>query len=159
MARQKSENTTIKTKTRMKKPKKEPTPPWNPRPKSSPNKESTRKPKYGMLSCLAYMYRLLWTHERSLVFTAALNVPLLLASSALALYTPVILLEYLEKSDHFSTIALVIFGLVLADMIKSLVRAVLDAKSSMSEYYIMCRLARMLECRKLDRDFFLDYDT
>jgi len=121
-------------------------------------KEPRRKPKYGMLSCIAYMYRILWQNQKSLVFAAVFKVPLTLAASALSLYTPVIVLRYLELSDRFSTIALVVIGLVLANMVSSLLAALADEKSDIAQMHISLRLGTMLQCRRLDRDFFLDYD-
>ena len=39
-------------------------------------KEQRRKPKYGMFSSVGYIYRLLWEHERFLVFVGLAVVPL-----------------------------------------------------------------------------------
>ena len=78
-------------------------------------KASKRKPKYGILSCVGYMYRLMWRHARPLVFVGCFTVPISLAMSALALYIPTITLRYLERSNRFSTVALVILGLGLAE--------------------------------------------
>lgn len=126
--------------------------------KEKKQKEPKRKPKYGMLSCVAYMYKMLWTHERSLAFIGVLKVPVELCASALALYTPAIILRYLETSDRFSAIALVIIGPVLADMLTGIFRTVITEKISFSELFITNQLMCQFECRKLDRDFFLDYD-
>lgn len=121
-------------------------------------KEPRRKPKYRMLSCVAYMYRILWQNEKGLVFAAIFQIPAALAASALALYMPALILRYLEKSDRFSTIALVIVGLVMCDTLLSLVRMVTDGKMTFSQDHLSSRLGCMLKCRLLDRDFFLDYD-
>lgn len=121
-------------------------------------KEKGRKPKYGMLSCVAYMYGLFWQNEKGLVLAAVFRIPAALAGSALALYMPAVILRYLERSDRFSPIALVILGLVLADMLLSLVSTVIDEKMTFSQDYLSLRLGCMLDCRSLDRDFFLDYE-
>lgn len=61
-------------------------------------KEPKSRPKYGMFSCVAYIYRILWRTERGLVFTAIFTVPISLALSALALYTPPAILRALSQS-------------------------------------------------------------
>ena len=103
-------------------------------------KEPKRKPKYGMLSCVAYMYRLMWKYEKSLVFTAIGRVPVELAASALALYTPSVILGMLETSDAFSAVALVVTGLVLAGMLSSLAGSLIGAKGEFSEMYLVHRM-------------------
>ena len=82
-------------------------------------REPKRKPKYGMISCVAYLYNMLWKYEKSLVFTGILIVPVSLVTSVLALVIPSVILRYLETEHRFSTIALVIVGLVAADAFKS----------------------------------------
>ena len=102
----------------------------------SEKKEKKRKPKYGMLSCVAYMYKLMWKYEKSLVFTAIGKVPVDLVVSVLALYTPSIILRMLETSDTFSAVALVIIGLVLAGMLSALAGSLISAKGQFSEMYL-----------------------
>lgn len=77
-------------------------------------KEEKRKPKYGLCSCVGYIYRLLWQNEKKLVFGGIFTVPISLALSALTLYTPTVMLSALEKSGRFSQAALVIIGLLFA---------------------------------------------
>lgn len=117
-----------------------------------------RKPKYGMFSCVAYMYGMLWKYDKSLVFTGIMNVPAVLAASALALYTPSVILRCLETSDRFSYIALVVAGLVLADLFSSLIGSLIETKTSWAEMHVILRLQYRMYRHKLDRDFFLDYD-
>lgn len=121
-------------------------------------KEQKRKPKYGMFSCVAYIYKMLWKYERGLAFTSFFTVPLSLMMSALALYIPSIILHYLEKSDRFSTICLVIIGLLLADMLFSLANNIINEKTAHSEHYIILRMIYQRKCRIYDRDFYLSYD-
>lgn len=120
-------------------------------------KEKKRRPKYGMLSCVAYMYKLMWKYEKSLVFTAVGKVPVDLVASVLALYTPSLILRVLETSDAFSTVALVIIGLVLAGMLSSLAGSLIGAKGEFSEMYLTIRMICLLECHMLDRDFELSF--
>ena len=76
--------------------------------------EPKRKPNYGMLSCVGYIYRLLWRTERSLAFAGILTVPLSLIVTAIALYTPSMILRSLEEANAFQAVALVIIGLIMA---------------------------------------------
>ena len=112
-----------------------------------------------MLSCVAYMYSLMWKYEKSLAFAAAGKIPVDLIFTALTLYTPSVILKALETQDQFSPIALVIIGLVVAGMLSSLVSQLISAKGDFSEFYLSSRLFCLLECRKLDRDFELEYDA
>ena len=88
-------------------------------------KEKRRKPKYGLFSCVGYIYRLLWQTEPHLVFTGIFTVPLTLGLSALALYTPTLILRALETSHRFSYIALVILGLILVKLLCDLGNSVI----------------------------------
>ncbi len=82
--------------------------------KNKNNKESAYKPKYGMFSCVRYIYQLLWNTERGLVFAGIFTIPIRLILSALALYTPSLIISVLETSERFSDISLIIVGLLLA---------------------------------------------
>ena len=121
-------------------------------------KEPKRKPKYGMLSCVTYLYKMMWKYEKSLAFAAAGKIPVALAGAALALYTPPLILKALEEAGQFSSIALVIMGLVLAGTLTSLLGELIGGKGEFSEMYLCSRMGRLMECRRLDRDFELDYD-
>ena len=48
---------------------------------SKKEKEKKHKPKYGMFSCVGYIYRLLWENERFLVFVGIAVVPLSLLAA------------------------------------------------------------------------------
>lgn len=121
-------------------------------------KEPARKPKYGMLSCVGYVYKMLWKYERALVWVGILSVPVSLALAALGLYTPSVILNFLEKSDRFSTISLVILGLVLANLLLTLGKKVMDEWTQVSESTVLMQMDYEVKCRKLERDFYLNYD-
>lgn len=120
--------------------------------------ERKRKPKYGMFSCVAYIYKILWEYERSLVFVGIFTVPVSVISSALALYIPSVVLRCLERAEKFSVIALVIVSLVLANTLFALADNFLNTKREMSEFYVITRLQYQQQKNMLERDFFLDYD-
>lgn len=121
-------------------------------------KKQRRKPKYGMLSCAAYMFRMLWRHEKGLALTGILLVPWSLAAAALGLYIPVIVIKYLETSERFSTVGLIILGLSAADLLLSLIGSILQKKKDTAELYIVMRMKYYLQKFWLERDFYLDYD-
>lgn len=121
-------------------------------------KEPKHRPKYGLLSCVGYIYSLLWHSERALVFTGIFTVPLSLGLSALALYTPPAMLSALEKWDRFSPIALVIVGLLLAQLLCDAANNVISAKINSSEHYVLAHMSYILEKHLYDRDRYLGYD-
>ena len=53
-----------------------------------PKKEPKRKPKYGLLSCVGYIYRYLWKNERRLALHGLFTVIITVAAAAVALYGP-----------------------------------------------------------------------
>ena len=108
-------------------------------------KESKRKPKYGLFSCVAYVYRLLWNTERSLVFNAVLTVPIWLILAAHGLVLPSAVIAMLEKSERFTPIALVIIGLLVFKLIVDVINNVIEEKIEVSKYLVQTRLRYMLE--------------
>lgn len=121
-------------------------------------KEEKRKPKYGLLSCVGYIYKLLWQNERKLVFGGVLTVPISLALAALTLYTPSVMLSALEKSDRFSQVALVIIGLLFAQLLCNLSDTVFSTKIFNAELYVVAHLRLLWETYLRDRDRYLGYD-
>lgn len=121
-------------------------------------KKAKRKPKYGILSCVGYMYRLLWKHVRVMAFVGFFTVPVSLAMSALSLYIPSITLRYLENSERFSTVGLIILGLGLAEICISLADKRIEIETNLGRNYISGRMQYDRLCRLRDRDSFLEYD-
>lgn len=126
--------------------------------KKKQEEKTKRKPKYGMLSCVGYMYKMLWKHARVLVFVGIFTVPVSLAMSALSLYVPSISLKVLEKSEHFSTLGLIILGLGLAEICLSLADKRIEIETVLSRHYINGQMQYDLTSRFRDRDSFLEYD-
>lgn len=126
--------------------------------KKATKKVPKRKPKYGLFSCVGYIYRLLWQSERKLVFSGILTVPVSLALSALTLYTPSIMLSALEKSGRFSQAALVIIGLLFAQLLCSISDNVITTKSFYMEMYVLNHMKLRWETYLRDRDRYLGYD-
>ena len=126
--------------------------------KEKKQKEPKRKPKYGMFSCVGYIYHLLWKYDRGLAFTGILTVPVSLILSAIGLYTPSVILSALDTADRFSFIALVIVGLLLAKLLFELSNSILNTKIGNSEHYVLLRMMYMWNCRQRDRDWYLDFE-
>lgn len=120
--------------------------------------EPKRKPKYGMLSCVGYIYGLLWRTERSLAFAGILTVPLSLIVTAIALYTPSMILRSLEESNAFQAVALIIIGLIIARLLFDLCNNIINVRIDNSEYYVNMRMMYINLCSKCNRDWYLDYD-
>ncbi len=121
-------------------------------------KEPRRKPKYGLFSCVGYIYRLLWKYERRLAFVGIVTVPISLCLSALALYMPSAIISALETSACFSYIALVIAGLLLAKLLFDTLGCIINTKIGYSEHYVLSWLRDVRRTRKFDRDWYLRYD-
>ena len=126
--------------------------------KEKKKKEPKRKPKYGLFSCVGYVYKLMWEYERSLAFTAVLTVPVSLILSAIGLYTSPAILRVLEMSDTFSYIALVIVGLLGAKLVFDLAKNLIGQRIQLSEGQIDMRLMYMLSVARRDFDWYLEYD-
>ncbi|MBR4743758.1 MAG: ABC transporter ATP-binding protein [Oscillospiraceae bacterium] len=125
--------------------------------KEKKKKEPKRKPKYGLFSCVGYIYKLMWEYERSLAFTAVLTVPVSLILSAIGLYTSPAILRVLETSDTYSYIALVIVGLLGAKLVFDLANNIIRHLSSFSEQQ-MCQLFfYLLNVKRCDMDWYLRY--
>lgn len=121
--------------------------------KSTRKKKSIYKPKYGMLSCVRYVYRLLWDTERGLVLAGIFTIPLSLVLSALALYTPSVILAALETSEHFSYIALVIVGVSLTKLLFELVQNIISAKTEYAQYRVSNQMMYLWQWKRRDRDW------
>jgi len=126
--------------------------------KEKKQKEPKRKPKYGMFSCVKYIYQLIWKNERSLVFVGIFTVPISLIMSVFSLYTPSIMLKTLETYNRFSRISLVILGLLTAKFLFDLTNTILSPKFGVAESYVMANMSYMFEKRHRDRDWHLDLD-
>ncbi len=120
-------------------------------------KEPKRKPKYGLLSCVGYMYRYLWKHERAIVLQCIATVPVTLAAAALALYTPSLILDALGSAASFRYVASVIVGLLLAGFLAELANRLLRNRDETAEFYIFFHLFyRRMTCQ-WTRDWYHQY--
>jgi len=117
-----------------------------------------RKPKYGLFSCVGYMFRFLWKNERRIVWTAVLTVPASLIGAALTLYTPSWILTALEGANRFSYIAQVILGLMLAGFLADLANGILERRTETAEFYVMEHLMFQRICHQRRRDWYQQYE-
>ena len=120
-------------------------------------KEPKRKPKYGLFSCVGYIYRYLWKNDRRLVFHGVFTVPVTLIAAALALYIPSLILDALETGTTFSYVALVIVGLLLAGFIAELANEILKIRNETAEFYMMDYLLYQQLSNQRTRDWYLQY--
>lgn len=122
-----------------------------------PKKEPKRKPKYGLLSCVGYIYRYLWKNDRKLVFHGVFTVPVTVIAATLTLYTPTLILDALETGAAFSDVALVIVGLLLAGFIAQLANEILKIRNETAEFYMFNHLMFQQLSNQRTRDWFLQY--
>ena len=127
--------------------------------KEKKKKEPKRKPKYGLFSSVAYIYRLLWQTERGLAFTGLFTVPVTVVLSALSLYTPSAVLRALSSQKGFSYVAQVILGLLLAKLCFDLANTVIWQKISGAEHLVLMQLIYMYNYYQRMRDDYLSYDV
>ncbi len=120
-------------------------------------KEPKRKPKYGLFSCVGYMYRYLWKHERAIVLQCIATVPVTLAAAALALYTPSLILDALGSAASFRYVASVIVGLLLAGFLAELANRLLRNRDETSEFYIFFHLFYRRMTSQWTRDWYHQY--
>ena len=127
--------------------------------KKKKEKEQKHKPKYGMFSCVRYIYRILWENERFLVFVGLAVVPLSLLAAAFGLYATPAIIDALGGYSDFGYIALVIAGIVLARAIVSTANGMLQMLVDHSENHIMALLSyKSIEALRLC-DYCLHYDV
>lgn len=121
-------------------------------------KEPRRKPKYGMLSCLKWMGKLLWKWEKSLAVSSVLVIPLAIALYWLNIYTPSIVLGRLQSAETFTIVVCTIVALLLATLGFRMIKNYVDIKRSLMEDYIGLRLYHMFFGEMLSKDYYLLYE-
>ena len=86
----------------------------------------SRKPKYGMLSGMKWMWLYTVRDSKLMAVCAIAVIPLALVLYALGLYTPSIILDKLQTGGSFNTVALVIVGLLAAHLIFRVIKDFID---------------------------------
>ncbi len=120
-------------------------------------KEPKRKPKYGLFSCVGYIYRYLWKQERQLVANGLLTVVITVVAAALALYTPTLILDALGNATEFGYVALVIIGLLAAGCLAELANEVISIRNETGEMYMTSHLLYLKLTRERSRDWYHQY--
>ena len=120
-------------------------------------KEPKRKPKYGLLSCVGYIYRYLWKNERRLALHGLFTVIITVAAAAVALYTPSFILEALEGASAFSYVALVIVGLLIAGFVAELAGEIVSVRNQTGEIYMTTHLMYQKLSKQRSRDWYHQY--
>ena len=122
-----------------------------------PKKEPKRKPKYGLLSCVGYIYRYLWKNERRLALHGLFTVIITVAAAAVALYTPSFILEALERASAFNYVALVIVGLLIAGFVAELAGEIVSVRNQTGEIYMTTHLLYQKLSKQRSRDWYHQY--
>ena len=123
----------------------------------NPAKEPKRKPKYGLFSCVGYIYRYLWENERRIALHGPFTVVAVVVTAALTLYTPSLILEALGRAPQFSYVALVIVGLLLAGFLGELANELVTIRNESAEMYICFQLMHRFLSRNRTRDWYHQY--
>jgi len=116
-------------------------------------RESKRKPKYGLFSCVGYIYRYLWEQERWLAVNGLLTVVITVSAA----YTPSLILSALESAADFGYVALVITGLLIAGFIAELVNGIVSIRNNTGEMYMTTHLNYLLLSKQRSRDWYHQY--
>ncbi|MCD8021557.1 MAG: hypothetical protein LUF30_00735, partial [Lachnospiraceae bacterium] len=116
-----------------------------------------RKPKYGLFSCVGYIYRYLWEQERWLAVNGPLTVVITVAAAALALYTPSLILSALESATEFGYVALVITGLLIAGFFAEFINEIVSIRNNTGEMYMTTHLNYLLLSKQCSRDWYHQY--
>lgn len=119
--------------------------------------EPRRKPKYGLFSCVGYIYRYLWKNERRLVMHGLFTVVITVVAAALALYTPSLILEALESASDFGYVALVIVGLLAAGFLAEFANEMVSIRNDTGEMYMTFHLMYRKLSRQRSRDWYHQY--
>lgn len=120
-------------------------------------KEPKRKPKYGLLSCVGYIYRYLWKNERRLAMHGLFTVIITVVAAALALYTPSLILDTLESASDFGYVALVIVGLLAAGFLAELAGEIVSVRNQTGEIYMTSHLMYRKLSKQRSRDWYHQY--
>lgn len=120
-------------------------------------KEPKRKPKYGLFSCVGYIYRYLWKNERRLALHGPFIVVTLVVSAALTLYTPSLILKALSSASRFDYVVLAIVGLLLAGFLAELANELVKVRNDVAEMYIVHHLLYLVQFKQRFRDWYHQY--
>lgn len=120
-------------------------------------KEPKRKPKYGLLSCVGYIYRYLWKNDRCLALHGLFTVVITVAAAAVELYTPSFILEALENASAFGYVALVIVGLLIAGFLAELAGKIVSIRNETGELYMTDHLLYQKLSKQRSRDWYHQY--
>lgn len=120
-------------------------------------KAPKRKPKYGLLSCVGYIYRYLWKNERCLALHGLFTVVITVAAAAVELYTPSFILEALENASAFGYVALVIVGLLIAGFLAELAGKIVSIRNETGELYMTDHLLYQKLSKQRSRDWYHQY--
>ena len=115
----------------------------------------SRKPKYGMLSGMKWMWLYTVRDSKLMAVCAIAVIPLALVLYALGLYTPSIILDKLQTGGSFNTVALVIVGLLAAHLIFRVIKDFIDLTREKMNLRILYRMRFDMSDKEQDLDHYL----
>ncbi|MFA6730130.1 MAG: ABC transporter ATP-binding protein [Eubacteriales bacterium] len=92
-----------------------------------------RKPKYGSVSSFRWIMGRIWKTNKFIAVSAVSVIPLAIILYAFGLYFPPVMLGLFEDGRDFSTIVLVIGGLLASQLVFRLAKNVVDTKREVME--------------------------
>lgn len=85
--------------------------------KKKKQKEKPRKPKYGLFSCVRFLFKLQWEADKGIALIMAFGIPVMLGIDAVAIYTPALLLRELEPGTTLLRLFAVLLALTIAKIL------------------------------------------
>ena len=122
--------------------------------KTKKAKEKKEKPKYNLFQNTAYAFFNIWEIGQKMIVVAAIvRIPVSVILSAIALYTPKIILDRLEFSDTMKEMIAVITALLAVTMVFSLIENYVTAKRSTTDRRMACHYQLRQNLKYLDLDY------
>ena len=118
----------------------------------------THHPKYSVFSCVHFTYRLLWQSERKLVWTGLVTIPISLILSALTLYIPPLIISTLETAKHFSTIFLIIIGVLGVRLLFEIIQNIITTTTEYAQHRMSNQMMYLWQKKRRNRDWYHEYD-
>lgn len=127
--------------------------------KTKKKKEEKRKAKYGTWRCIRWLMSRMWQWEPWIVLAPFLIILPAIALHACGLYLPTIILESLETSEHFNTVAKTIVALIAAQLFFRLLQRLMEIYRDTSEQKCSARFYYELTKKACDLDYYHWYDV
>ena len=121
------------------------------------NKTKKDKPKYGLLSNVAFSYKNIWKYDKFIVFCGLFLIPIRLIVHALSVYLPSYVTSLFNKFSNFEQIIIGIVAILLFQLIVEIIDIIITQKSEMSVLLTVTKIRYKLQEKKFNQDYFLRY--